>query len=597
VQITSTTLTSTDQATLTEFLNSGGKLIITGMNALYLIENSPLVRSTLNLDVASLVGGGTFSGASGTAFAGESYTFNSPTAYTPYHAKVAPATSAAVLQGNYPVIPPAWESWSGTSMATPHTTGAAALVASAEPAMLNNPVGLKSRIMNGKPLLAAGGKTVSGDMVDALKALKPPADSTAPTVSGVAPTEGAKDVATTTNVVASFSEAMEAASVTDPANFTLHKEVLKVACTDSVPATLSYDSANKKATLDPSAPLDESSTYRVTVSGGWDLAGNQLDEDPNTAGDQPKSWSFTTAGPPPATSSSTPNVRAWGYNENGQLGDGTTTYRTTPVQVSDLSGVKDVAGGFNHSLALKDDGSVWAWGANFNGQVGTGTNSSTPMQVGGLSGITHVVGGMYHSFAVSTDIPPQPSPSCTITGTANAETISGTSADDVICAGGGNDTIKGLGGNDTLKGEAGNDTLLGGVGNDTLDGGLGTDTASYSASLTAVNASLATNSATGEGSDSFLGVEDLLGSSKADTLTGSDTDNKLTGGGGADTEQGGLGNDQVIGSGGADTLKGEDGDDAVNSKDGVKGNDSLDGGGGTDTKVTDTTEKSIVGFP
>jgi len=104
--ITDTTLTSTDQATLTQFLNGGGKLIITGMNALYLIEGSPFVRSTLNLDVASLVGGASFSGASGTAFAGESYTFNSPTAYAPYHAKVALATSAAVSQGSYPEIPP-----------------------------------------------------------------------------------------------------------------------------------------------------------------------------------------------------------------------------------------------------------------------------------------------------------------------------------------------------------------------------------------------------------------------------------------------------------------------------------------------------------
>ncbi len=180
------------------------------------------------------------------------------------------------------------------------------------------------------------------------------------------------------------------------------------------------------------------------------------------------------------------------------------------------------------------------------------------------------------------------SPSCTKTGTANAETISGTSGDDVICAGGGNDTVNGLGGNDTLRGEAGNDTL---------DGGLGTDTASYSASLTAVIASLATNSSTGEGSDTFLGVENLLGSSKADTLTGSTANNRLTGGAGPDTEHGGLGNDTVIGSGGADTLKGEDGDDTVNSKDNVSGNDSLDGGAGTDTKVTDATEKSIVGFP
>ena len=789
---------------MTQFLNGGGKLIITGMNALYLIEGSPFVRSTLNLDVASLVGGETFSGASGTAFAGESYTFNSPTSYAPYHVMVAPATSAAVSQGSYPGVPPKWESWSGTSMATPHATGAAALVASVEPALLENPVGLKKHIMNGTPLFAAAGKTVSGDMVDALKALNPPADSTAPTVSSVTPPEGAKDVATTTNVVASFSEAMEAVSVTDPASFTLRKKLLNEGCTTAVPATLSYDSANKKATLVPSAPLDASSTYTVTVSGAWDLAGNQLDQDPNTSGDQPKSWSFTTAAPPPGTSLPKPNVWAWGYNENGQLGDCTTTDRTTPVQVSDLSGVKDVAGGFNHSLALKDDGTVWAWGANFDGQVGTTTNRSTPVQVDGLSGITHVVGGMYHSFAVSTDIPPgdsqapsppsitspqnnsydtegsfsvsgsaeaastvelfegtaskgttkadsssgawsidlsgvsdgahtysakatdaagntssasnsvtvrvdrtaptlgtvsptnaatgvpltatveatfledmnpgsitdqtftltkegssgpvavssvgynsqnrkasldpasdleanatytatikggstgvkdlagnalaqdhiwtfttatPQSPSCTITGTANAETISGTSADDVICAGGGNDTVKGLEGNDTLKGEAGNDQLLGGVGNDTLDGEIGTDTASYSPSLTAVTASLATNSATGEGSDTFLGVENLLGSSKADSLTGSETNNKLTGGGGPDTEQGGLGNDQVIGSGGADTLKGEDGDDTVNSKDGVNGNDSLDGGAGTDTKVTDATEKSIVNFP
>jgi arylsulfatase A-like enzyme len=160
--------------------------------------------------------------------------------------------------------------------------------------------------------------------------------------------------------------------------------------------------------------------------------------------------------------------------------------------------------------------------------------------------------------------------SCTQSGTSASETLTGTAGDDVLC---------GLGGNDTLQG---------GVGDDTLDGGTGTDTASYSASLTAVSASLATNSSTGEGSDTFLGVENLLGSSRADTLTGSDTDNTLTGGGGKD---------QVIGSGGADNLSGAGGDDTVNSRDGVSGNDTLKGGAGTDTKVTDATEKSITGFP
>jgi hypothetical protein len=183
---------------------------------------------------------------------------------------------------------------------------------------------------------------------------------------------------------------------------------------------------------------------------------------------------------------------------------------------------------------------------------------------------------------------------CTKSGTSAAETLTGTSGADVLCGLGGNDILKGLGGNDTLRGGGGNDTLQGGVGNDTLDGGTGTDIASYSASLTGVIASLATNTATGEGSDTFLGVENLLGSSKLDTLTGSSTNNKLTGGGGNDTERGGSGNDQVIGSGGADFLYGQAGDDTVNSKDGVSGNDTLSGGLGTDTKITDATERSIV---
>ena len=55
-------------------------------------------------------------------------------------------------------------------------------------------------------------------------------------------------------------------------------------------------------------------------------------------------------------------VWAWGKNDYGQLGDGTTTQRSTPVQVSSLSGVIAVADGDYHSLAVKSDGTVWAWG-------------------------------------------------------------------------------------------------------------------------------------------------------------------------------------------------------------------------------------------
>jgi hypothetical protein len=89
-------------------------------------------------------------------------------------------------------------------------------------------------------------------------------------------------------------------------------------------------------------------------------------------------------------------------------------------------------------------------------------------------------------------------------------------------------------------------------------------------------------------SSTLTGIENLVGSSKNDTLTGSDGNNNTNGRGEADS---------LTGMGGVDTLFGAGGPDSVNSQDGVNGNDSLNGGAGTDTKTTDTTEKSIVGFP
>ncbi|MDR1564769.1 MAG: hypothetical protein LBS74_07415 [Oscillospiraceae bacterium] len=80
-------------------------------------------------------------------------------------------------------------------------------------------------------------------------------------------------------------------------------------------------------------------------------------------------------------------VWAWGQNDFGQLGDGTTTNRLSPVQVSGLSNVTTVSAGYNHNLALKSDGTVWAWGQNSYGQIGDGTTTSrrTPVQISGLT--------------------------------------------------------------------------------------------------------------------------------------------------------------------------------------------------------------------
>ena len=63
-------------------------------------------------------------------------------------------------------------------------------------------------------------------------------------------------------------------------------------------------------------------------------------------------------------------VWAWGYNSDGQLGDGTTFDRLTPVQVLGpggtgyLTGVTAIAAGGSHTAAVKGDGTVWAWGCN-----------------------------------------------------------------------------------------------------------------------------------------------------------------------------------------------------------------------------------------
>ncbi|MBI5562016.1 MAG: hypothetical protein HY894_04055 [Deltaproteobacteria bacterium] len=98
-------------------------------------------------------------------------------------------------------------------------------------------------------------------------------------------------------------------------------------------------------------------------------------------------------------------VWAWGWNGYGELGDGTTTDRLTPVQVSGLTGVVSVAAGFYYSLALKSDGTVWAWGYNYYGQLGDGITTSryTPVQVSGLTGVVSVAAGGYHSLAVNAD--------------------------------------------------------------------------------------------------------------------------------------------------------------------------------------------------
>jgi len=111
-------------------------------------------------------------------------------------------------------------------------------------------------------------------------------------------------------------------------------------------------------------------------------------------------------------------VWAWGSNVNGRLGDGTTTRRTTPVQVRGegavgfLNNITAISAGNGYTAALRNDGTVWAWGSNNYGQLGDGTttNRHTPVQVRGeeavgfLNNITAIsAAGESHTVALRND--------------------------------------------------------------------------------------------------------------------------------------------------------------------------------------------------
>jgi len=97
-------------------------------------------------------------------------------------------------------------------------------------------------------------------------------------------------------------------------------------------------------------------------------------------------------------------VKCWGYNGNGQLGDGTRTTRKTAVNVFGLSsGVAAISAGWDHTCALMNSGGVMCWGNNSHGEVGNGnhTDQLKPVAVSGLAGgVAAVSAGFDHTCAL-----------------------------------------------------------------------------------------------------------------------------------------------------------------------------------------------------
>lgn len=98
---------------------------------------------------------------------------------------------------------------------------------------------------------------------------------------------------------------------------------------------------------------------------------------------------------------------SWGSNLRGQLGDGTTTDRSTPVAVLGLSGVKAIAVGCCHALALSNGGTLLAWGENRYGQLCDpgflDDFSCVPRPVPGMANAMAIAAGAYHDVALTPD--------------------------------------------------------------------------------------------------------------------------------------------------------------------------------------------------
>jgi alpha-tubulin suppressor-like RCC1 family protein len=96
---------------------------------------------------------------------------------------------------------------------------------------------------------------------------------------------------------------------------------------------------------------------------------------------------------------------AWGANEHGQLGDGATEDKASPVQIGTDTTWTKISAGSHHTVALRKGGALWAWGRNNKGQLGDGTTSDKafPVRIGSEATWVSISGGAMHTLALKAD--------------------------------------------------------------------------------------------------------------------------------------------------------------------------------------------------
>ncbi|GIT89956.1 hypothetical protein JANAI62_05600 [Jannaschia pagri] len=226
-------------------------------------------------------------------------------------------------------------------------------------------------------------------------------------------------------------------------------------------------------------------------------------------------------------------------------------------------------GGTGDDIIISDlfaDGGMLAYGGRGNDDLISGIGADT--MDGGVGSDTVSFLGSNDRVVVNIDV------NFTSGGTAegdvisNFENVTGGSGNDLLVGTESGNVLDGSFGDDSLRGEGGQDTLIGGAGADTLNGGDGSDFVSYADSFVRVVLNLGVGFTSGGDAmgDSFISIENAIGSQANDRIVGSAGDNILLGD---------KGRDALLGGAGADTLNG--GDDA----------DQLTGGAGADVFVID----------
>lgn len=339
-------------------------------------------------------------------------------------------------------------------------------------------------------------------------------DTRAPTVASFTPADGATGVAVGANLVVTFSEVVTHGSGTVAIRTGSATGTVVESFDAATSASLGW--AGATLTIDPTAALAAGTHYFVTFTAGSviDLAGNAY------AGSA--SYDFTTLAAQPLVLVGTAGVDVL---SGGDLNDVLTGLGG--VDKLDGKGGSDsyvIGAPSEHSAAeITDTGTSGTDTVTF-----AATTASTLTLFAGDTGLEGVnlapgtVGLSVNAAAVKNGL--------AITGNAGANTLTGTGFDDV---------------------------LTGGAGNDVLAGGAGNDTVSYADMSAAVTVNLALTKAqvTGAGgSDTLSGIENLIGGSGNDVLTGNAGANRLEGGAGNDTFNGAAGADRLTGGTGADTF-------------------------------------------